>query len=325
MSENPLTIFQGELESREQEIVNTLPSTIKPEVFKNAAIIAVKRDPGLLNVNRRSLHQAVTAAARDGMMPDGKEGVIIADKNGARWQPMAYGIRKRCRELDNIVIDCQVVYKNDHFLWSQGDDARLEHHPAPLDTAPGLMIGAYAIFRKGSEILHREVMRKDEIEAVRSVSKQPNGLMWSKFTSEAWKKTVLRRGIKTVVVSDKLRTILERDDEAHFDLNHQRLAPPPIPPAIPAPPIHEIEEVEQVNGRPFEESVEQEAPEEAQPEPEVEIPELSTIKALFGSARSKKSIAAMEQRMKPGIMLMDEDTRAAAVEIIQAAKGRVSA
>ena len=101
-------------------------------------------------------------------------------------------------------------------------------------------MGAYAIFRKGADVLHREVMDEKEIAAVRAISKQPNGLMWSKFTGEAWKKTVLRRGIKSVPVGDALRTVLERDDDT-FDLTDHarditpaaRQLPPVKGPAVP--------------------------------------------------------------------------------------------
>lgn len=343
MSENPLTIFQGELERREQEIVNTLPSTIKPEQFLNAAIIAVKQNTELLTVDRRSLHKAVTQAARDGMMPDGKEGVILIQKErvkvkrngrdeyewtlGARWQPMTFGIRKRALEIAGIIIDTDVVHENDFFECEGGDNARIVHKRPKLGTPRGPKIGAYAIFRRGSEILHREVMDAEQIAVVKECSKQPNGMLWTKFEEEAWRKSVLRRGIKSVPTAVELRQIFDRDDEANFSFAHMgptRIAPPPIPspPAIPSAPIEEVE----MDGRPFEDPSEANAPPlQPEPEMEVEIPELSTIKALFGSARSRKSVAAMEQRMRAGIMLMDEDTRAAAVEIIQAAKGRVGA
>ena len=163
------------------------------------------------------------------MKPDGREGVILPQNEKitvdgkdtwiktARWQPMAYGIRKRAKEMDNIVVDTAVVHENDHFLWSQGDDARIEHAPAPLGTDRGRPVGVYAIVREGRGGPAREVMNETDIAAVRAISRQPNGLMWSKFTGEAWRKTVLRRAMKSVPVSDALRTVIERDHD-EFDV-----------------------------------------------------------------------------------------------------------
>ena len=240
----PFEGFRSELVARQDEIAALLPSTISREAFVNTAIIAAKGNPALLECDRRSLHKAVTAAATDGMKPDGKEGVILPQNEKvtvdgkdtwiktARWQPMAYGIRKRARELDGVIVDCQIVHEHDHFRRIQGDDARIEHEPAPLGTDRGRPVGAYAVFRKGAEILHREVMDEKEIAAVRAISKQPNGLMWSKFTGEAWKKTVLRRGIKSVPVGDALRTVLERDDDT-FDLTDRAHDITPAAPQLP--------------------------------------------------------------------------------------------
>lgn len=244
----PYEEFRGELQARAQEIAQLLPSTITREQFENAAIIAVKQTPELLSCDRRSLHKAVTTAARDGLMPDGREGVILPRKEkiskkgqpdqwvlAACWQAMVYGIRKRARELDGIIVDAQVVYSGDKFKRVQGDDPRIEHEPAQLGTAKGKRIGAYAIFKRGGEILHREVMDEQQIEAVHAISRQPDGLMWSKFTDEAWRKTVVRRGSKTLPCSDKLRAVLEGDDDLYDVGGGERdpdpaLEPPPAPP-----------------------------------------------------------------------------------------------
>jgi RecT family len=189
--------FRNELIARDEEIGSLLPTTISREAFRNTAIIAVKKNPQLLECERRSLHNAVSAAAFDGLRPDGKEGVIlprrekfkVKDDKGketekwhlvASWQPMTYGIRKRARELDSMVIDAAVVHKNDTFDWDVGDTPYIHHKPTPLDTDPGEMVGVYAIFRRGDDILHREVMRKVDVMAVKSISKQKDGLLWTR-------------------------------------------------------------------------------------------------------------------------------------------------
>lgn len=219
---NPFDGFRGEIMSREEEIASILPPHISREKFVNTAIIAVKNNPELLRCDRRSLHAAVTKAAEDGLQPDGREGVItwFKDKDKgclvAQWNPMLYGIRKRARELCDMIIDAQVVYANDEFVRDQGDDPRIQHKPAQLGTDRGKPIGAYAIFKQGGEILHREVMDAKEIETTKSISRAQNGPMWTKFWTEAWRKTVVRRGIKTVPSVPQLERMISRDDE-HAD------------------------------------------------------------------------------------------------------------
>lgn len=231
--------FIAALNERADSIASMLPSTVTREKFLNSAIAAIKRDPNIINATPRSFLTAVTEAAQDGLLPDGKEGVINVYKGVAKWLPMFQGIRKRARELDRLIIDAQVVYEKDKFIWHQGDEPRIEHEPAAFG-GRGAMVGSYAIFRReereGGEILHREVMDKQQIMDVKSQSKQQDGLLWGKFETEAWRKTVGRRGFKTTPVSDNLMQIVRRDDDL-FDFSQERAAlpasakrePPPAP------------------------------------------------------------------------------------------------
>jgi recombination protein RecT len=205
--------FESELAQRQDEISSILPPHISIDRFRNTAIIACKQEPRLLTVERRSLHQAITEAAEDGLHPDGREGAIVIFGNEAQWTPMLYGLRKRAMELAGMILSAEVVHEGDHFVWHQGDDPRLEHVPAKLGTDRGQMIGAYAIFRKDGAIIHREVMDRTQIEAVRNTNRKwSSSIMWTKFAGEAWRKTVVRRAVKTVPCVPELERIIERED-----------------------------------------------------------------------------------------------------------------
>jgi len=215
--------FETELREREQSIVSMLPNHVSRERFINSAIAAVKQTPDLLFCTPRSLFSAITKSAQDGLLPDGREGIITVynekQKDNsylkvAQWNPMAWGLRKRARELDDIIVSTAVVHQNDAFTYQEGDEPRIEHKPAPLKEDRGNMIGVYAIFRRGSEILHREVMNAAQVAQIQAQSKSATGIMWTKFAGEAWRKSVLRRGFKSVPVSENLETIIHRDDES---------------------------------------------------------------------------------------------------------------
>jgi len=253
--------FEHELDQRSDIIASMLPTTVTPARFKNTVIAAIRQDPAILSASIRSIMSAVIRAAQDGLVPDGREGHIAVyntnvAKRGeperwekrAQWNPMAYGLRKRLRELDGIIANSEVVHMNDHFLWEQGDTPRIEHKPAPLGTDRGKMIGAYCIYkREDGTILHREVMDREAIEKTREQSKAKDSLMWTKFVSEGYRKAVLRRGIKTVPVSDQMREIIRRDDEDHFRFDQSApvaLVPPPAP--VIAPPSHPKADAQEV-------------------------------------------------------------------------------
>lgn len=243
--------FRKQLEDRQDEYRTLLPGHIPPERFMTVAQTAVKKNPKLLECTPRSLFLALSQAAQDGLMPDGRDGIIqgyntkVEERgkpdrweNQATWIPMTFGIRKRARETDKIIIDAQIVCANDVFDRDQGDDPKITHKPAPLDQEPGDMIGSYAIFKyEDGNIIHRETMRKSDIEAVRAKSKSPNGMLWKDFPGEAWRKTAIRRGSKTVPVSPDLERIINRDDQ-HFEFDRSAevattLTPPPAPPPVP--------------------------------------------------------------------------------------------
>lgn len=225
---SPWEQFQDHLSKQADQIAHQLPAHVSKEKFFACAQSAVKQNPDLLRCTLRSLFSAITKSAQDGILPDGREGVItsyrtkIPGKDGApdkwlpvaQWNPMVYGLRKRARELDKLLIDAQVVYANDKFIWHQGDDPRIEHVPASLGSTRGDMIGAYAIFkREDGTILHREVMPRDVIMDIKAQSKAKESLMWTTFETEGWRKTVVRRGIKTVPVHPALEEIVRREDE----------------------------------------------------------------------------------------------------------------
>lgn len=238
----------------ETQIAALLPSHVPLDRFKAVLISAVKQTPAILQALSVTVNQAVTQAAEDGLLPDGREGVINVyneerkidgvDKwvKVAKWVPMVHGFRKRAMELSGIIIDAQIVCANDTFEWSGGDDAHIAHKPAPLNKEPGEIIGAYAIFRKvenGIQItLHREVMRKSQLEKVKSCVKAQKGLMMTKFLDEWCRKTVVRRGIKTVpaVHPDLMRLVSRADDEFDFSRPASAAAAGAImPPSIHAP------------------------------------------------------------------------------------------
>ena len=266
--------FETDIQARASEIASQLPSNVSRERFINATIAAVKATPDLLLATPRSLMSAVVKAAQDGLLPDGREGIItiyeqkVRNSNPerkemvAQWNPMFAGIRKRARELDGIIIDAQVVVEGDDFEFELGDNPFIKHKPAvraeAVDASKG--VAAYAIFRHPTDgILHREVMWKPEVFATMNQSRAKGSLMWTVFWTEGWKKACGRRGSKSVPMSAPLQQIIQRDDE-NFAFDRPpavatRPAMPEIPDAPAAPAITQQTQVPMQTQRAAEESV----------------------------------------------------------------------
>ena len=221
-------------EAMKRQIKAELAGAIDEDRFCLTAVTAIKQNPDLGDANPQSVYAAVKRAAHDGLLPDGREGVItIYNRNmgtkqnpryekHAMWQPMIYGITKLFHK-NGMTVDTQVVYKNDLFEQEFGDDPKIRHIPTKLGEDRGPMVGAYAIIKAPNGQVFREVMDAEQIEAIREQSKSPNSLGWSKFTSEMWRKSPLRRLAKRVPLPERVRSAVESEDLDLADLEH---APP---------------------------------------------------------------------------------------------------
>lgn len=214
--------FKDGLQMMEAELRSVLPETISTQRFIATAIAAVMKNPPLLAAERNSLFLAVREAAEQRLMPDGSEGVILAYLNEAtglyfcRWHPMIGGLRKRLAE-NGVFVQSHIVCEHDEWDWAEGYSPMILHKPARLGMPRGNWLGAYAIFRRGGllgELIHQEVMDVHQISAVKKVSKTANGLMWQGFEDQAWVKTVVRRGIKSVpILSHDVEAVVKSDDK----------------------------------------------------------------------------------------------------------------
>ena len=242
--------FKAALDTRTGDIQAMLPSHVSIERFRAVALSAASQRGEILQCTPNTLFGALAKAAQDGLLPDGREGVILSHRSkhrykdaqgvwrerwtdDAAWIPMVQGQRKRARELEGLLVQAEVIYQQDHFLLVFGDEPRLEHTPAGLGNQRGEPIGAYAIYRIDGVIVHREVMDRDQILTVRSKSKNPEGMLWTTFWTEGWRKTVIKRGFKSVPVGEPLDRLLNRDN-ALFDLDSDAgtSSSPPLPPLV---------------------------------------------------------------------------------------------
>lgn len=251
--------FIRQLDAHALQFRQVLPPEISVDHFMRVAITAVTTNPDLLHADRRTLMTAMVKAAADGLLPDGREGALVVYNtemhrrdlqtgtrypfrvDAVQWMPMIYGIRKQMRNSGEVTrAVAEVVYKNDVFRFQRGDNAFIEHEPAPLDQEPGEIIGAYAIINLSNGEVIREVMNKAQIEAHRAKSRAPNSLMWKDFYGEGCRKTVMRVASKQAPLSPRMRTMVDREDEAPaIDGDYQPMAgileheaePPPAKPA----------------------------------------------------------------------------------------------
>ena len=257
---NPIQRIQNMLEAKEQfdKIAATLPQEISPQKF--IAVLVANMESKLAEaivtdrLTESSFLKAVSLAASDGLLLDGREAVLSpVNKNygtydNADWHvnvgymAMAYGMTQLLFRA-GISIRANVVYEHDKFSYTLGDEEKIIHEPA--DGERGRLTKVYAIARvRDYPEPFREVMGASDINAIKRASKavkkgsdkktiQTNAdgspVMsgpWASFESEMWRKSVIRRIQKRLPrqAQEALKNAIDADNE-FYDLPSTKPAP----------------------------------------------------------------------------------------------------
>lgn len=238
----PMVAFRGTLEKMNKDLHDALPPQIPVEKFIRTTLTAVQMQPDLLSADRKSLLGSTMRAAQDGLLCDGREAalVIFNTKEGKKVQymPMVGGILKKIRNSGELAsISAQVVYEQDHFEYTLGDDEHISHKPY-LGSGRGKPIAVYAIAKTKDHAIYREVMSVADVEKVRAASRAGKFGPWVDWWDEMAKKTVIRRLAKRLPSSADLDNVLAADNEASGFVQIQpqatiNVTPPPEEQAAP--------------------------------------------------------------------------------------------
>lgn len=250
-TETPFQIIVADMKRREQQVSSVLPRHVPSDKFHRILIAVLSTSPDLVKAAtsspdaRVSLNREVMKAAQDGLVLDGREAALVKfvvkrkDENGhdkyvdeLKYMPMAQGVLKRMRNSGEIAsIECEVVYENDIFRHTKGDEASIVHIPyysredGTFDE-PGSLKFAYvsAKLKDGTRV--REIMTRFDIARVkarsRSKDKQGNPTgPWRDDEAEMWRKSVLHRAAKYLPKSSDKENgadvveLLDRDNEMY--------------------------------------------------------------------------------------------------------------
>lgn len=224
-----LNQLMRDVQAKRRDIEAVLPADIKFEKFQACLNMAIRREPKLLECHGPTLIRAAIMSAYDGLLPDGKQAVIVwramsyklpdgkwapNKRLEASYMPMAFGLRMKIVEAGaarHIKATC--VYQNDHFEWEEGLNERLEHKPflageTEIDNAeqdprgPLRAVYSIAILPDGDKVF--EVMPRREVMKVKAKA-QTKDVWEGPFEAEMWRKSVLRRHSKALPSAKPIR------------------------------------------------------------------------------------------------------------------------
>lgn len=226
---SPSEKFRNTIEAQKDAIAKQLPKGIDADRFIRTAVTTINLNPKLLNCTPVSLYAAFMQAAKDGLLPDGKEAVIqpysvkiVQRGQPDRWEeqaqymPMVRGlIQVMYRTGDVSMVDGVAVYEKDVFEYERGDCPRIIHKPYMGSDDAGQVIAAYCVIKLKNGEVKREVMGRRDIEKVRQASKAKDGPGWRNWYDQFAIKAVIKRAAKQLPTdSEALERVIEHDNAA---------------------------------------------------------------------------------------------------------------
>lgn len=334
--------LRGVLESQQKRIAELAGKELTPERIVSLAMMATNKLPALQNCTVASIVAAVMDAARLGLEPDGVQGAIIPYKGSAQFQPMYRGLIALMHRAGMVdTIEAFTVRAADEFSVEIGTTPRIQHKPN-LVAEKSKAVAYYAVAHLNGRAQF-EVMAPWEVDLIRMRSPSANSgrqTPWDTDYDEMAKKTVLKRLMKKLPSSARVRDAMQHDNDVETEAitvdvaeggptvtstattaplakGNQRLidkatpAKPPEPTKQDGPPLD-------ADGFPIEEPGDF-AESEPEPATEAVAPAMSVVDVLRGCpSSSAKEIAAHRDACTPRLT-SNEDV----VVVLAALKARV--
>jgi phage RecT family recombinase len=189
-----------------EQLAMVLPPTVTLDRFLRITTTAILTNPDIAKLDPHTVGRALTQAAADGLMPDGKQGAIVGRGGKAVWQPMIGGFRSILAEF-GWTLKTKTVYAGDRFEWQDEPPSRLHQQVRPGGER-GDIIGAYAVLshRDGRELQMfmpwADIAKRREVATTKAV--------WDRWPAEMSEKTVGRAIFKIAPLAEADRERLAR-------------------------------------------------------------------------------------------------------------------
>lgn len=193
---------------------------LNPERLIKIALVARQRTPKLAKCSPQSLLLAVTEAAEVGLEPNTphQHAALVPYWNKhtgqmeVQFQPMWKGLVHMARQSCGLKsCRARMIYENDEWELDDGVERKLVHRPK-LTGDRGEVVLGYAIAEMDDGRVEWDYMTRAQMDHIRARAKSQDG-PWKDHTEEMYKKTVIKRLMKQLPLSDEMAAALEKDDQ----------------------------------------------------------------------------------------------------------------
>lgn len=194
--------FSVMLTDRLDSVAAALPEDFHKTRFVNNAIALLNDNPEIAKFGKPQIMAGLMKGAFLGLDFMSKECYLIPYGNQLQYQTSYTGdvklaIKYSTKPIKKI--ESAIVREGDEFTtWTENGVTKYSYKPITFNNKS--IIGAFAacIYEDGDQIV--EMMSVEDLENTRSASKAKNSPAWTRFTSEMYRKTVLRRLCKRIPI-----------------------------------------------------------------------------------------------------------------------------
>jgi recombination protein RecT len=239
--------FSDWLTSNGDRVQREMPTGYSIEKIKRLALHLQASSPQLKSCTPQSLFLGIMKAAHLDLSIDLGEAHLVPYGRECNFQIDYKGLIKLAKRSGQVKhVKADVVREGDLIAYARSTtpgESYLQHDPLPFNAAP--IVGAYALFYLTDGSTEFEILTPADAKAIRAKAAK-GSMMWQDFESEAWKKAVIRRGLKTLELMPEDKRALDEDDRQGYDFAqpkpvvatlNQRFAPKPAQPQLEAEPV----------------------------------------------------------------------------------------
>lgn len=209
--------IRTDLEKRADDLLTVLPPGMDVQRFIRVSLMAISKNPDLMQCSRASLITSIVEAAEVGLEPTGGIGgawlVPFRQKDGPKVARLILdyrGVQFLIRQGGGGEVETTLVYEGDYFKVFKGTNPRIEHEPAFQTIDPTKITYVYAVALDSGKF---EVMTKEDIDRIRARAPGANSGPWVTDYGAQSRKTVLKRISAWLPLKPAIRERLERDTE----------------------------------------------------------------------------------------------------------------
>ena len=200
LSENKT--FSVALATKLDSVTDALPKDFNKARFTQNALALLNDNPDLAKYGQAQLIGGLLKGAYLGLDFYSKECYLIPYGKVLNYQTDYKGETKLAKKYSIRPIKdiyAEIVREGDDFSIGVKDNERVVNFsPKPFNN--GKVIGAFAVVEYMDGGIGTDMMSLEELEKTRSKSKASNSMAWRDFTTEMYRKTVLRRLCKHIEI-----------------------------------------------------------------------------------------------------------------------------